>query len=181
MNFTPRLLGSVAAALFAVSCGWADSAPSTRTDDDATFSDWFPIQQSSTMPEVFEIDVGRTFAPERVREVRFWVDTAGLYRNDRACDDGDAAACVDAITFEEIRRQEVFTGQKKVPNTTAFEVADPGEVFVFREGDNGDDFNRMKSSILDGKFYFRVLASSPGEFSLRRVHVTVHFRPARKR
>ena len=180
MTFVPRFVTGLAALSLSTASLCADASTS-RIDDDATFATWLEVKQSQTDPEVYEVDAGRTFAPERVREVRVWVDTGGLFRFDNACEDGDASGCVDFISFEDIRKNEVFKGQTKYPSTTIIEGVDNGEVFVFRDTDSGDEIKRVKSALLDGKFKVRVTASSPNEYSLKRVHVSVHFRPARKR
>jgi hypothetical protein len=179
MNPTPRLLAATAALLVAAACSFAQSTPttsSTRVDDDVTFSDWFTVTRSATDPDLYEVDLARTLAPEKLREVRIWVDTAGLFRFDDGADDGDTVAGKDYISFEDFRKQEVFKGQTKYMATTSFENPDSGELIVFREYDAEGEFNRMKSAMLDGKFKLRVSASSPGEYTLRRVHVTVHFK-----
>jgi hypothetical protein len=180
-----RFTIALAALLALASTALAQPTPAAgspdRVDDDVVFSDWIPAQQSAAELDVFEVNVGRTFAPERIREIRVWVDTVGLFRFDDACEDGDATACADSISFEEIRRQELFKGQTKYPNTTSLDVADSGEVFVFRATDSGDEFNRVKAAMIDGKFKVRVGSSSAFEFALKRVHVTVLLRPAKRR
>jgi hypothetical protein len=159
----------------------ANPAPATpRIDDDTHFADWLSAVPSATDPDLYEVDAGRTFAPERLREVRIWVDTAGLTRYDDLAEDGEAYAGKDNIGVEEIRRQELFRGQSKGANTTATDAVDSGEVFVFREHDTGDEFNKLKGAVLDGKFRVRILPSAAGEYALKRVHLTVHLRPRKR-
>jgi len=180
---SPRLAAGFAALLLAAACSFGQTAPAAspaRVDDDSTFSDWFPATRSASDPDVYEIDLGRTIAPEKLREFRVWVDTAGLFRFDDGAEDGDTVAGKDFIAFEDIRKQEVFKGQTKYMATTSFENPDSGEVIVFREYDADGEFNRVKSALLDGKFKLRVSASSPGEYTLRRVHVTVHFKQKKR-
>lgn len=174
---------SLAAGLMALCCSLPDiyAEESSRIDDDNTFAAWIPVTASAGESDVYEVNAGRTFAPERVREVRVWVDTTGLSRDDDLCEDGDKVACPDFIAIDELRKQEVFKGQTRYANTTAVETVDGGEVFIFRETDQNEDFNRVKRVLLDGKFHVRISASSPGEYALARVHVSVHMRPMRKR
>ena len=48
----------------------ANPAPATpRIDDDTHFADWLSAVPSATDPDLYEVDAGRTFAPERLREV----------------------------------------------------------------------------------------------------------------
>ncbi len=176
-----RPLSLAAGLLFTTAFASANPTPaSAKIDDDTHFSDWLAAVPSATEPDVYEIDAGRTFAPERLREVRIWVDTAGLTRYDDLAEDGEAYAEKDNIGVEEIRRQELFRGQSKGANTTATDSVDAGEVFVFREHDAGDEFNKLKGAVLDGKFKVRILPSTPGEYALKRVHLTVHLRPRKR-
>ena len=183
MNSASRFTAGFSALLLGFSGALAETAPSAdspRIEDDATYANWVPVRPIETEDDVYEVDVGRVFAPERVREIRIWVDTVGLFRFDDANDDGDATAAKDFISFEELRKQDVFKGLDDDPNTTALGREDNGEVFIFRESDRSKDFNLIKSAIIDGKFKVRVSPSTPGEYSLGRVHVTVHFRPSKR-
>lgn len=176
----PLAVGLFALCL-SLSDSYANPAPeSSKIDDDNHFAAWIAVKAGAEA-DVYDVNAGRTFAPERVREVRIWVDTTGLHRHDDLCEDGDTIACTDFISVDDLRKQEVFKGQTRHANTTAVEVVDGGEVFIFRETDSSEDFNRVKRALLDGQFKVRVTPSSPGEYSLARVHVTVNMRPLRKR